>query len=234
MALTDEQIEIRLTQADGLLRECMEALAIRARPTPVQPAPSPAPAPGLVTPPMAWGAKVSQTFRDRIRWICRAPGEGLFPYPDAETDLMTCIAWESGRSFSASVPNKAGSGAVGLIQFMPKTAREQLGTTTAALARMTAEDQLNYVYKYFRSWGPDAQHPTGEIQSLGDMYMAILWPAGVGKPDDWVLWDKDERPTTFRQNAGLDLNRDGEITKAECLDKLRAMRAEGLRPGNVG
>jgi hypothetical protein len=39
-------------------------------------------------------------------------------------------------------------------------------------------------------------------------------------------------PTTFRQNAGLDANRDGKIIKSEVAAKLYAMRAEGLRPGN--
>jgi hypothetical protein len=61
------------------------------------------------------------------------------------------------------------------------------------------------------------------------MYMAILWPPGVGQPDHYVLWDKATRPKTYRQNAGLDENRDDEITKAECSAKLYAMKAEGLR-----
>ena len=37
--------------------------------------------------------------------------------------LMACIAFESGRSFRADKRNLAGSGATGLIQFMPSTAR---------------------------------------------------------------------------------------------------------------
>jgi soluble lytic murein transglycosylase-like protein len=35
---------------------------------------------------------------------------------------MACMAWESGRSFRPDVKNMAGSGATGLIQFMPTTA----------------------------------------------------------------------------------------------------------------
>src|SRR3546814_174031 len=65
--------------------------------------------------PIAWGAKVSQEFRDRIWWIA----EELGLNPD---DLMACIAWESGETFSPSIKNMAGSGATGLIQFMPTTA----------------------------------------------------------------------------------------------------------------
>jgi hypothetical protein len=137
---------------------------------------------------------------------------------------MACMAWESGRTFRADVRNMAGSGATGLIQFMPSTARA-LGTTTDALARMTPEDQLNYVYKYFEPY-------KGKLHTLSDLYMAILWPKAVGKPENYVLWDRAAMPTTFRQNAGLDANRDGKIIKSEVAAKLYAMRAEGLRPGN--
>lgn len=169
--------------------------------------------------PIAWGAKVSQTFRDRVWWIA----ETLELNPD---DLMACMAWESGETFSASVRNAAGSGATGLIQFMPSTA-VGLGTSTAKLARMSAEDQLNYVYKYFRPYA-------GRLNNLGDIYMAILWPSGVGKSDDYVLWNKETKPTTYRQNAGLDANNNGVITRGECLVKIKEKLAKGLKPGFVG
>ena len=168
--------------------------------------------------PIAWGVKVSQVFRDRVWWIA----DDLGFDPD---DLMSCIAWESGRTFSPNVVNMAGSGATGLIQFMPATARG-LGTTTAALAQMSAEDQLNWVYKYFEPW-------RGRLHTLSDLYMAILWPKAVGKPEHYVLWNRSRMPTTYRQNAGLDVNRDGAITKAECTAKLYAVKSQGLKPENM-
>jgi hypothetical protein len=204
VALTDKQIRAKLASADALLQECMAQLdgrTAQAAPTGPQP--------------LCWGAKVSQTFRDRVRWIA----ETLELSPD---DLMACMAWESGRSFSPSVRNMAGSGATGLIQFMPSTAKA-LGTTTDELARMSAEDQLNFVYRYFRPW-------KGRLTSLADCYMAILWPAAVGKPDDYALFTGG---IAYRQNAGLDANKDGRVTKAETAAKLYAMRAEGLRQENV-
>lgn len=165
---------------------------------------------------IVWSAKVSKVFIARMQWIA----DNLdLPKATGINDLMTCVAWESGRTFSASIRNAAGSGATGLIQFMPATAIN-LGTTTDALAKMTAEDQLNYVYKYFLPF-------KGKLKNLGDIYMAILWPAGVGKPDSYVLWNKSTRPTTYRQNAGLDVNKDGAITRAECLVKIKAMYEEG-------
>lgn len=164
---------------------------------------------------LAWGAKVSPTFRDRVRWIA----EDLELDPN---DLMACMAWESGRSFRPDVKNMAGSGATGLIQFMPSTARG-LGTTTDELAAMTAEDQLNFVWKYFSPY-------KGRLKSLPDIYMAILWPKGVGQPDDYALFTGG---VAYRQNAGLDTNKDGRVTKREAAAKVMGLLAEGLRPGNV-
>ena len=41
-------------------------------------------------------------------------------------NLMAVFAWESGGTFKADVPNRKNSGATGLIQFMPETAKELL------------------------------------------------------------------------------------------------------------
>ena len=168
---------------------------------------------------IAWGAKVSPVFKARVLWIADA----LDCDPN---DLMACMHWESGGTFSPSIKNAAGSGATGLIQFMPSTAKG-MGTTTAKLAAMTAEDQLRWVYEYFKPFA-------GRLNNLGDVYMAILWPKGVGKPDHFVLFDKKKMPKTFRQNAGLDVNKDGLVTRAECLVKVNERLARGLRPENLG
>ncbi len=173
-------------------------------------------------PALCWGGKVSRVFRDRVRWIA---AELQMPTLTGADDLMACMAWESDNTFSPSILNKAGSGAVGLIQFMPATAAG-LGTSSAALARMTAEDQLNYVFKYFRPF-------KGRLRNLGDVYMAILWPGGVGQADSYVLWEKGKRPVHYRQNAGLDINKDGRTTRAEAVQKVLERRELGFRPGNV-
>jgi hypothetical protein len=133
---------------------------------------------------------------------------------------MACMAWESAETFKPDIKNAAGSGATGLIQFMPSTAKG-LGTTAAALAQMTAEDQLRFVYEYFKPYA-------GRLHNLGDVYMTILWPKGVGQPDHYVLFDRVKTPTTFRQNAGLDVNKDGLVTRAECLVKVNQKLAKGL------
>jgi hypothetical protein len=139
------------------------------------------------------------------------------------SDLMSCIAFETGESFSPSIRNKA-SGATGLIQFMPRTAKG-LGTTVEALAAMTAEDQLNYVAGYFEPW-------RGRLLTLEDLYMAILWPRAVGKPNAEVLFRKGT--VAYDQNAGLDANQHAPANQhagaGGPADALRAWPASDADP----
>lgn len=132
---------------------------------------------------------------------------------------MACMAFESAETFSPAVKNGAGSGATGLIQFMPATARG-LGTTVETLALMTAEQQLEYVREYFLPY-------RGRLNSLSSVYMAILWPKAIGRADSEVLWTQEGSPVTYRQNAGLDANKDGTITVGEAADKVRAKYERG-------
>ena len=163
---------------------------------------------------LAWGKKVSKLFCERVVWIGK----------DLEFDpgfLMGCMAFETGRTFRADIKNAGGSGATGLIQFMPQTAGG-LGTSTQALAAMLPENQLNYVWKYFEKW-------RGRLHNLGDIYMAILWPAAVGKPENYALFDRDgPKPVQYMQNKGLDLDMNGLITRKEAAAKVQAHYDEGL------
>jgi hypothetical protein len=220
------ETEAKLRAAQQLIAEAILSEGADAPAAPIAAPEAAAPAP--VPPPPAastsaralcWGAHVSQVFKDRVVWI--TDDLGFDP-----NDLMACMAWETGRKFSASVANMAGSGAVGLIQFMPNTAAT-MGTTVGKLAAMTAEDQLNWVYRYLKPW-------KGKIKNLADLYLTILWPKGVGKPDDYVVFDGRQGGVAYRQNAGFDTNGDKVVTKAEASAKLYAIRAEGMKPGNLG
>lgn len=147
-------------------------------------------------------------------------------------DLMGIIAWESNKTFRADVrpldrQGRPISSATGLIQFMDATARE-MGTTTTKLAAMTPEDQLNYVFRYFR----DKIKARGPITNLADMYMAVLWPAAIGKPTESPLWVQGS--SQYAVNSGLDSNRDSKVTKAEAAAKVAQRLAEGMAPENYG
>lgn len=126
-------------------------------------------------------------------------------------DLMAIFKQESGVNPQARNP----SGATGLIQFMPDTAR-RLGTTTDDLYKMDGVQQLDYVYKYFKMTGVGNG-------TLGDLYMAVFMPKYVGYDDATVL-GKAGAPgfsgKVYAQNKGLDRNRDGEITVADVKQSV--------------
>lgn len=91
--------------------------------------------------------------------------------------LYTVMNAESGCNPAAK--NTAGSGATGLIQFMPSTA-PGLGTSVEALSRMSAIEQLPYVKKYFAP-------KKGKYRNVQDLYMYTFFPIAVGRPLDWVI-----------------------------------------------
>lgn len=167
---------------------------------------------------IAWGAKVSQTFRNRACWIADVLGFNV-------NWLMAVMAFESGRSFRADVRNPQSS-ATGLIQFMDATAKG-LGTTTQALAKMTPEDQLTYVFRYFEN----ITKAFGPIRSLADCYMAVLWPKGVGKTPDHVIFAPGT--AAYRVNKGLDLDGDGDVEIREAVSIIENLLTEGCQAGKV-
>jgi len=168
---------------------------------------------------IAWGSVVSSEFISKLVSIAHR----FNWYDDGASDLMSCMAFESAETFSPNIRNAAGSGAVGLIQFMPTTA-QGLGTTTENLALLSAEAQLDYVAQYFQPYA-------SRIKSLSDMYMAILLPKYIGQPDDSQLFTNGS--IAYRQNSGLDANSDGIITKAEAASLVASKKRKGLLPPRV-
>ena len=168
---------------------------------------------------IAWGKRVTGAFKAKLLSVAK----------DIAVDpnhLLAAIAFESAESFSPAIKNAAGSGATGLIQFMPATAKG-MGTTTSKLARMSAVDQLDFVAKYFLPY-------KGKCKTLSDVYMAILWPVAVGKDESYVLFDETKNPVTYNQNRGLDINDDGSITKQEATARVAAKLAKGHQPSFEG
>ncbi len=147
---------------------------------------------------------VTQDFKDKVMHIA----DTLAVNPNY---LMAVMSFETGGSFSPKQKNIAGSGAVGLIQFMPATAKS-LGTSTAALEQMSAEEQLDVVVRYLSPY-------KNKLKTVEDTYMSVLYPAAIGKGSDYVLFKRGTK--AYAQNSGLDNDHDGNVTVGEAASKIR-------------
>jgi hypothetical protein len=138
--------------------------------------------------------------------------------------LMAIINFESAGTFSPSITNPIG--AVGLIQFMPATAKG-LGTTSASLKSMTAVQQLDYVYKYFLPY-------KGKINNYIDTYFAVFFPLAIGKDDDWVIQTNGISSSIIaKQNPAFDTNKDGKVYVWEVKKvMLERLPSEWLKNGS--
>lgn len=163
---------------------------------------------------LIWGDQVSEDFRKKVFAI----GDELKVNPQY---LMACMAFETGGKFKANTPGKK-SGAVGLIQFIPGQNDKFLGKTTAQLKVMTEVEQLDYVQKYFRHWMDEKKVP---LVSLGDVYACILWPAGIGQPEDFVYFRAGDG--NYEANDGLDREKKGRVTKADATAPVKKWLDDG-------
>lgn len=126
----------------------------------------------------------------------------------AKEDLITIMRFESKLNPQAVNPY---TGASGLIQFMPKTA-EGLGTSVDDIRKMSAVDQLDYVYKYFKMLGVKPG------MDLGDLYMAVFMPAKVGADDSTIVGREGQK--VYDQNRVLDSNKDGILTVGDIKSAI--------------
>ncbi len=130
-------------------------------------------------------------------------------------ELLGVMNSECGLNASARNSN---GGATGLIQFMPRTAKA-LGTSTDKLAKMSAYDQLDYVAKFYKMNKKAYKMGDGPM-SAGDLYSLVFLP---GRANREVLTSSGE--LYYRANAGLDMDGDGKITKADLNRRVHKFMA---------
>jgi hypothetical protein len=142
-----------------------------------------------------------------------------------ETDwLATVISFETGGTFSPSVLNKAGSGAFGLIQFLPSTAANLLKlpkdqAVEKGRAMSFAQQLKEMVIPYFRG---------GTYNSLNDVYLKVFYPAAMGQPSSKVVATAGS--AVYEQNKGFDRTQAGVITVGDITSRVNAqlIAAAGL------
>jgi hypothetical protein len=126
--------------------------------------------------------------------------------------LMSVMYSES--KFDAGIANHRGSGAVGLIQWMPATAKD-FGTTTDKIKNMTHVEQLDYVYKYLHR----VRSKYRNFESLTDLYLAILYPRALEGDFCYALYASPS--TAYKQNSGLDENQDGIVSVKDIDSRMK-------------
>ena len=136
----------------------------------------------------------SKNDRKLIRDVCDSLGI-------ATNHFYTIIKLESSGNKKAI--NKK-SKAVGLIGFLPKTAK-RLGTSTEQILEMSNRDQILLTYKYFKSVSKGKK-----LKGMCNVYLAVLYPDAVNKTEEYVIGKKGSY--TVKWNKALDLDNDSIIT----------------------
>lgn len=163
---------------------------------------------------MIFSSKISEDGKKALKDL-----QQEFGWTDDQLDyLIACMAFES--NLNPKAVNKY-SGAVGLIQFMPSICKAY-GTTTMEMLGRSFVGQIPYVKKHFQPYYK-------RTKTLSDMYMAIFMPSFIGKPEEAVIFDKTTKPISYNQNKGLDINKDGKITKMEASLMVLKRYQAGLK-----
>lgn len=127
--------------------------------------------------------------------------------------LMWVMSRESGLNPQAQ--NSIAPYPVGLIQFVPETARN-LGTSRAALLKMSAYQQLDFVYKYYLT----NFKIFGQARSLAQLYLINFYPAALKHYHNDRYVFGSERGLNYakivaQSNWGFDVNKDGLISMGD-------------------
>lgn len=130
-------------------------------------------------------------------------------------DLLAVMNAESG--LKADARNRY-SGATGLIQFLPSTAKS-FGTTTEELSKMSKLEQLNYVERFLTQAKKQAGFGKGEKLSGGKLYALVFLPSRAKRE---ILTTSNEK--YYKANKGIDLNKDGKITTNELDRRVKSFR----------
>lgn len=159
--------------------------------------------------------KTSAAFREQL--VAGALAHGLNP-----SYIAAVIAFESGFNPKARNPD---GGALGLIQWrksvFPASAKKAgMNVRWEDLPSLSAEEQLPLVFAYYQGT------PIHETSHASDYYLAVFLPIGVGKPQNFLLGERDSADKhpggltlgkVYELNRGLDKNpSDGRLTVAKA------------------
>lgn len=152
-----------------------------------------------------------------------AAQEGLNPH-----DILAMMKFESGGKFNTSVVNKYGY--KGLWQAGKELWNDQslgkklrnAGFDYGTFQNESASRQLEAYQIYYQH---HKQRSGSPLNTLGDLAQLQLAPGHLGKTD--VLYKRGQ--SGYGPNSGLDINRDGVITKQEYAARISGGYGKGSR-----
>ena len=128
-------------------------------------------------------------------------------YYSSELDIpyeWLIYALKSESNFYTLAKNKKGSGAFGLIQFMPfiYNSKEFGNYTERQFEQLGWEKQMFFVYKYLKGRINDIENRC-ELKTFTDFYMVIFYPIAVCEGNDYVIAKSPSK--RYKQNIGCDI-----------------------------
>jgi tape measure domain-containing protein len=146
--------------------------------------------------------------------------------------LLNVMAFETAGTFNPAQKNPT-STATGLIQFMRSTIEGRYskktkkreggigdGLTIGDVAKMSATEQLDLVYKYFKPFA-------GKLNSQADVYNAVAGGFRRGG-DSTVVYSKEKNSKYYNANKGWDIDKDGYIRKGELAQRATNALGAGI------
>ena len=134
---------------------------------------------------------------------------------DVPPEWLMAVMYTESR-FDAKVKNRRGSGAVGLIQWMPITAKEH-NLSSSEIQNLSHIEQLDYVYTYLKT----VQERYGSFSTLTDLYLGILYPKAIGNDHCFSLFEKPS--LAYKLNKGLDENKDGRVSISDIDKRMKRL-----------
>lgn len=138
--------------------------------------------------------------------------------------------WLIGTMFlesSLTYPKKNSIGALGYIQMLPDSGQTYKTINgkkyeMSVIEAMTEAQYLDLMEEYFK----EAINTRGKLSSFLDVYLAVLLPSAIGKPDDYVFpkWVTDS-------NSGYAVN--GVITPVQLRKVLNDRVTKSALPINL-
>ena len=124
---------------------------------------------------------------------------------------LLAVMWSESR-LRPDVVNSIGC--VGLIQFCPQTYKKW-GLTAEQLRRMSAIEQLDYVYKYYKEW----KEKGIKFKSPEALYLTTFYPVallkGWHKNKNYIIGSERSYQWAKKigqQNKAFDIDKDGYIS----------------------